>query len=78
MNSPHLGYWHDFGHSQIKENLGFSITPSGCAQSVHVRLAAMCTTASGLREIINRLLPEGSILRNLFRSFLQTAYLSGR
>jgi sugar phosphate isomerase/epimerase len=23
MNSPHLGYWHDFGHSQIKENLGF-------------------------------------------------------
>lgn len=24
MNSPHLGYWHDFGHSQIKENLGFS------------------------------------------------------
>ncbi len=23
MNSPHVGYWHDFGHSQIKENLGF-------------------------------------------------------
>jgi sugar phosphate isomerase/epimerase len=23
MNSPHLGYWHDFGHSQVKENLGF-------------------------------------------------------
>jgi sugar phosphate isomerase/epimerase len=23
INSPHLGYWHDFGHSQIKENLGF-------------------------------------------------------
>jgi sugar phosphate isomerase/epimerase len=23
MNSPHLGYWHDFGHCQIKENLGF-------------------------------------------------------
>jgi sugar phosphate isomerase/epimerase len=23
MDSPHLGYWHDFGHSQIKDNLGF-------------------------------------------------------
>ncbi|PYL52063.1 MAG: hypothetical protein DMF33_08735 [Verrucomicrobia bacterium] len=23
MNSAPLGYWHDFGHSQIKENLGF-------------------------------------------------------
>jgi sugar phosphate isomerase/epimerase len=23
LKSPQLGYWHDFGHSQIKENLGF-------------------------------------------------------
>ena len=23
MDSAQLGYWHDFGHSQIKENLGF-------------------------------------------------------
>jgi len=23
MNCTQLGYWHDFGHSQIKENLGF-------------------------------------------------------
>ena len=23
LNSSHAGYWHDFGHLQIKENLGF-------------------------------------------------------
>ena len=23
LNSPQVGYWHDFGHIQIKENLGF-------------------------------------------------------
>ena len=23
LNSPHVGYWHDFGHAQIKHNLGF-------------------------------------------------------
>src|SRR6187551_3471445 len=23
LNSQQVGYWHDFGHSQIKENLGF-------------------------------------------------------
>jgi sugar phosphate isomerase/epimerase len=23
LNSEEVGYWHDFGHSQIKENLGF-------------------------------------------------------
>ncbi len=24
LNSGQIGYWHDFGHSQIKENLGFT------------------------------------------------------
>lgn len=23
INAPHVGYWHDFGHVQIKANLGF-------------------------------------------------------
>jgi sugar phosphate isomerase/epimerase len=23
INAPHVGYWHDFGHIQIKENLSF-------------------------------------------------------
>jgi sugar phosphate isomerase/epimerase len=23
LNAPHVGYWHDFGHIQIKHNLGF-------------------------------------------------------
>ena len=23
INAPHVGYWHDFGHLQVKHNLGF-------------------------------------------------------
>ena len=23
INAPHVGYWHDFGHIQVKENLAF-------------------------------------------------------
>jgi sugar phosphate isomerase/epimerase len=23
INAPHVGYWHDFGHIQVKHNLGF-------------------------------------------------------
>jgi len=23
LDAPHVGYWHDFGHAQIKHNLGF-------------------------------------------------------
>ena len=23
FNVPHVGYWHDFGHVQVKHNLGF-------------------------------------------------------
>jgi sugar phosphate isomerase/epimerase len=23
LNAPHVGYWHDFGHIQVKHNLGF-------------------------------------------------------
>ncbi len=23
LNAPHMGYWHDFGHIQVKHNLGF-------------------------------------------------------
>ena len=51
MNSPHLGYWHDFGHCRSKRTWGLLIMLSGCARSVRARSAAMCKTASGLREI---------------------------
>jgi len=66
------------GTLRSKRIWGSLITPSGCAQLVRRRLAAMCKTASGLPEIANRPLPDTSTLRNLFRSFPQTAYLSGR
>ena len=78
LNSGQIGYWHDFGHSQIKENLGFIDTPNGWARSVRARLAAMYRTAFGLRKITRRPLPGMWNFKNLFRSFPQTAYLSGR
>src|SRR5438046_9748086 len=63
---------------RLKRTWDSLITPSGCARLVPAHLAATCKTVSGLREIVYRPLPEVSILRNLFRFFPQTAYLSGR
>ena len=48
INAPHVGYWHDFGHIQVKHNLGFRRPlrmaqvdpPPACS-------AVICTTPNG-------------------------------
>lgn len=40
FHSPSLVYWHDFGHAQIKENLGF-ISHSMQLENLHGRLGGM-------------------------------------
>src|SRR5438445_10902007 len=78
MNSPQLGYWHDFGHIQIKENLAFLDHAEWLRRSLRARSVVTYRTAFGRPRIISRLLPEISILRNLFRSCHATVCLSGK
>jgi sugar phosphate isomerase/epimerase len=78
LNSPQVGYWHDIGHLQVKENLGF-LNHEGWLRAIGPRtMAVTCRIAFGQPRIISHPSPATSIWRNSFRSCRRPAYLSGK
>ncbi len=74
FNSPHLQYWHDIGHGQIRENLGL-INQERWLERLHPYLAGMHLHDVAKRVRDHVMPPLGGIDFSLYKRFVTSNIL---
>jgi len=70
FDSPYIGYWHDIGHGQIRENLGF-ISQKMWVDALRDRLTGMHVHDVASPAFDHIMPPQGNVNFSLFKDSIQ-------